>query len=174
MNVPLRLPWRTSGPRKVRGRCGQFPGVTPLRILFGALLLMAGCSTPESEIEPSPTAFPGETLWTDSAGKVQPRDVIVSSIGPEHCDWTTVTFLTVGGLPGRGGTQYLRDPEARIPTRLLATTYAVGVELPAAARDTGFRLDGAALWVSPNAAYVITAAEVERWPKSLGFGVACL
>ena len=66
--------------------------------------------------------------------------------------------------------QYVRDPEgviAALPG--LLDSYAEGVALPDDAIDSGYRTDdGLELWFteSDRAAYVVTPAGVERWPRA--------
>lgn len=116
-----------------------------------------------------PSEFPassdGERLtqiWTDRSGTRMHTDRVVGYRGPEHCDWTSVTFVLLGGFRGQ---QYLRDPEG-VLAQFVRGRYAVSAELPKGARDSGYRRDGAALWVSRNAAYLVTPGNVERLPAA--------
>ena len=60
-----------------------------------ALLTIAGCSADG---------------WTDGEGQVLPASVVTSFPGAEHCEWESVTFLTVGD----DDVSYARDPEGHI------------------------------------------------------------
>lgn len=109
--------------------------------------------------------------WTDAGGHTLPTEKVVSFSGPAHCDWAGITFLDIGRDKPEGGQEYLRDPDG-----LLADTtrgrYAPAVGLPSDARDTGFRRNGAAVWVTEDAAYVVIGDQVERWPRA-NRGVGC-
>ncbi len=128
---------------------------------------MAAAARPAAPYTPPPLAG----RWTDTAGQEVPADQVESSAGPRHCDWQSVTFLQVGGPPLKGGREFLRDPQHLLADEVDGT-YAPDVELPADARDTGWRRDGAALWLTGNAAYVITGDHVERWPQATQ-GIGC-
>ncbi len=149
--------------------------MAPPALVVGLVAAALSAALPAcSSDDTASVEYPGQMLWTDVKGKTQPPRVIFSSAGPEHCEWQNVTFLYLGHTPAAGGKQYLRDPEGVIPARMLATSYAPQVELPCDARDTGFRHEDAALWVTSEAAYILTAKLVERWPQSLGYGVSCV
>jgi hypothetical protein len=44
--------------------------------------------------------------------------------------------------------------------------FAADATLPPEARDTGSRREGSALWIAPDAAYVVGTAGTERWPRA--------
>lgn len=138
--------------------------------LVATILGLAACSSDDAEPVP---AYPEQMLWTNAKGKTQPNTVISSEPGPQHCEWQNVTFLSLGPNPSQGGKQYLRDPAGTIRAEYLATSYAANVELPSDARDTGFRREGSALWVTADAAYIVTPNGTERWPQTVGHGVYC-
>ena len=100
-----------------------------------------------------------EGVWTDADGKPQPTSEIFSYPGPEHCDWQTVTFLTLGPR------QFVRDPEGKLTAQALGS-YDGDTRLPDDAEDTGYRHTGVALWRVPSgdAVYAVDGERVERWP----------
>jgi hypothetical protein len=142
-------------------------GVAALAATAFSLAVLSSCSSDDGE----PANSPGAMLWTDADGKIQPTTAVVGEAGPEHCEWQSATFLDLGGGIVAGGEQYLRDPEGVVPGRL-ATSYGSHVDLPSDARDTGFRRDGAALWVASDAAYIVAANGTERWPRTVD-GIGC-
>lgn len=116
-----------------------------------------------------PSEFPASSdaerltqIWTDRSGTRMHTDRVLEYRGAEHCDWTSVTFVVLGGFRGQ---QYLRDPEG-VLAPFVHGRYAAAAELPRRARDTGYRRDGAALWLDRNAAYVVTPGNVERLPAA--------
>jgi hypothetical protein len=113
-----------------------------------------------SELPPSAVPDSWVQVWTDRTGKPVPTDVIESGPGPAHCDLTTVTLLTLAGRR-----QYARDPDGKL-TKELAHPYRATATLPTQARDSGFRRDGAALWLTDDAAYLVSPQNTELWPRS--------
>lgn len=89
-----------------------------------------------------------------------PTSVLNSFRGPQHCDWKSVTFLSL-----RGKT-FVGDPEHVLPQAPLATSYAAAATLPADAQDTGFHRDGTRLWAAANGSAICAARAdgVQRWP----------
>ncbi len=122
-----------------------------------------------SELPPAVAAAQGTGVWTDADGERVATSEVSSFPGPEHCDWQDVTFLQVG--EGRGGQQYLRDVGG-VLADLERASYAAQVPLPDEATDSGWRLEGRALWLVPDrrAAYLVaTDGQAgprvgERWP----------
>lgn len=113
-------------------------------------------------------------IWTDADGARMATETVVSSRGPEHCDWQDIIFLHVGGQ--RGDEYLLRDVDGEL-RRSLTTTYDGAAALPEDAIDTGWQRDGRELWVGkePRAAYLVSLADptdVERWPASKQ-GIGC-
>ena len=117
----------------------------------------------------SPPLYPGRP-WTRHGQKVSSYE-IEASAGPEHCDWQSVTFLTIGWPLGSlayhsdQAREYLRDPEGKVtghPVRLDAS-------LPSDAVATGFRDGPVELYLSRSDqdrfAYLVLGASVERWPR---------
>lgn len=116
--------------------------------------------------------------WTDADGCEVRVDVIRQYQGPEHCDWETATFITVGTPIGtaftdtigaRGQTRtYIWDPEG-------ALDYIDGVkrnvslpadELPDSAAATGFRDGTAQLWLDaedPTVLYRVAHGQANRY-----------
>ncbi|MFD5268187.1 hypothetical protein [Streptomyces sp. NPDC058335] len=135
---------------------------------------------PETSASCDPAELPAEftdssryEFWTDVHGRRQPIARIHSSLGPEHCDWQTARFLTLGR--GEQATTYVRDPDGALGTGLLSAPYDPEVPLPAGARDTGYRYGDRQLWLTDDrgTAYVRTPDGVEAWPSATD-GVACM
>lgn len=113
--------------------------------------------------------------WVDAQGRTAPENVIVSYRGPEHCDWQSAVFLSVGwplgtARPTSTGTRlYVRDAEGLFP-ELLLSSFEDDAELPRAARFTGYRRHGAELWISSTdvdrRVYVVRGDDVESWPRA--------
>ena len=131
-----------------------------------------------AELPAAVAAAQGTEVWTDAEGMPVPTSRVLSSAGPEHCDWQDITFLQLGAR--RDAEQYLRDVDGDL-ARFTATTYAAQVPLPADATDTGWRREGRALWLAPDrsAAYLVTDGQeaghppAERWPAAKE-RVACM
>jgi len=118
-----------------------------------------------------PQAYPGLT-WTRHGRPVDGGE-LSSSAGPEHCGWQSVVFLFVGWPLGTVSQtsaevrEFVRDPNGVFDQRLRPLVrHAV---LPADAADTGYRTGGLELWLSPSnpdAAYLRSGSDVERWPRA--------
>ena len=108
-------------------------------------------------------------IWTDRSGRRVPTTELVSSPGPEHCDWQRMTFLSVDGGHLQEGRTYLARPESWLYPEWLAEPYVASQPLPADARDTGYERDGHHLWFSADGqwAYVGTATSVQSWPRTV-------
>ncbi len=104
----------------------------------------------------------GLQLWTDGDGNPVPTTAIQSWIGPEHCDWESMTFLHLGKA------EYVRNPQPDLRD-FFAEPYREHAELPTDAVDTGYERDGDHLWLSRNQqrAYVGTQRDVEVWPRTV-------
>ncbi|WP_329126219.1 hypothetical protein [Streptomyces sp. NBC_01465] len=107
-------------------------------------------------------------IWEDRAGGPVPVTKVQSNLGPEHCDWQDVEFLSLGKR------QYVRDAAGAIPRELLRSAYAGDVTMPSGATDTGYRQGDRALWLAADgtSAYVRTPDGIERWPGTTEL-VAC-
>ncbi len=113
-----------------------------------------------SELPPSFTDSIGLQIWTDAEGRAVPTTTIESWVGPEHCDWQSMTFLMLGE------DTYVRHPLPEL-SDYVVMPFETRTELPADAVDTGFERDGDHLWLSSDGrrAFVGTTAEVEAWPR---------
>ena len=106
-------------------------------------------------------------VWEDAAGGRVPITRVRSFKGPEHCDWTRITFLLVGGVQDSAD-WYVRDPSGEL-SQLLRGDYGRVTELPTGARDTGWRRDGRRLWLTTDAVYLVDLddpRDIERWPAA--------
>lgn len=116
-----------------------------------------------------PSEFPAELegnhwtqVWTDRDGNRVDTRTLHSSPGAAHCDWQSATFLFVNDAKR----WYIRDPEGVILTRLLRGPYRPQAKMPKGVKDTGYRRDGMALYLTDDAAYVRYADRVEAWPRA--------
>ncbi|MEV6109350.1 hypothetical protein AB0M28_32260 [Streptomyces sp. NPDC051940] len=109
----------------------------------------------------------GVQVWTDAKGARVPVASVRGRLGNDHCDWQDVLFLTLGeGERGAEAPQYVRDEHGKLDEGMVNGPFDPDAELPADARDTGFRRDGGELWLAADgkSAYVRSADGVERWP----------
>jgi len=115
-----------------------------------------------SELPRSFTDSIGLQIWSDAHGDPAPTSAIESWKGPEHCDWQSMTFLSLGQA------EYVRNPERGLD-EFFAGPYREHAVLPDDAVDTGFERDGDHLWLSPDKerAYVGTSQDVEVWPSTV-------
>ena len=114
------------------------------------------------------------TTWKRDGEKVD-ANVMESSQGAEHCDWSGVTVLRVAwplGTPGTNGhaRTYVRDPEHKLSAETL-TAFDAKARLPIGAGFTGYSSDDGELWLDPAAqdrvAYLVpSAGPVEAWPRT--------
>lgn len=103
-------------------------------------------------------------MWTDADGQPLPASVVTSRPGSAHCEWESVTFLTLGEDDDR----YVRDPEGKFGRCSTGVPYDGDAELPSDAVDTGYRRGDDQLWLSQDQAfaYVVTPHAVEAWPAT--------
>ncbi|MDH6514653.1 hypothetical protein M2163_008372 [Streptomyces sp. SAI-135] len=122
-----------------------------------------------SELPAAWTASHGYEIWTDRAGERVPTSEVSSRPGDDHCGWSEVHFLDLGGR------EYARDPESLLEPGVLTASYDGSATLPPDARDTGYRYEERELWLADDSrsAYVRTPQGVEAWPL-LGEEVACM
>lgn len=108
--------------------------------------------------------------WT-RGGRPVVREEAQAHAGPAHCDWQSATMLVIGwplGTVSRRVSetrQFVRDPRGVLPRS--AGKPALAVDLPADARDTGYRGGPVELWLAPSdprGAYLRVGTDVERWP----------
>lgn len=109
-----------------------------------------------------PVAAELEGTWTDADGNPvpdgdDPTDDFALTLhtleGPDHCGWTSSTFLHVAwplGSTSAAGDfrQYVRDPQGVLSDHLRSSD---SVELPADAAPTGFRRGSWELWAGSDA-----------------------
>lgn len=121
-----------------------------------------------SELPASYTDSHGIEIWTDGHGDRVPTTGIKGSGGDDHCGRRAVHFLALKDRT------YARDPEGLLEPGMVTARYDDVAELPAAARDTGYRYQDRQLWLTDDrrTAYVRTPEGVEAWPL-LKEHVAC-
>jgi hypothetical protein len=127
----------------------------------------------ESWARCNPSEFPdqvtrerGLEIWTDDTGKRVPTYRVVSSAGPEHCDWTSMRFLNLD----ESDRPYVREPDPEYLDDYFAEDFRARVKLPDNAIDTGLNHGTEHLWLSADRkrAYIGSrgAATVELWPRT--------
>ena len=119
-----------------------------------------------AEFPPALVEEMGLQVWSDRSGRRVPTSRLVSSAGPEHCDWQDMTFLSLDGGSLDGGQSYVAHPHPELYPDWFRVAYAEGVELPADATDTGYERDGRHLWLAKDRsrAFVGTEESVDVWP----------
>jgi hypothetical protein len=119
-----------------------------------------------------PPPHPGPA-WTKNARSVSWGELNISA-GPEHCNWQSAVFMSVGwplGTVARRATEahrFIRDPNG-VVSRELRNALVTAIDLPIDARDTGYRNGDLELWFSPtdpDSAYLRVKNDVERWPRN--------
>ena len=102
----------------------------------------------------------GIQVWTDSTGQPVPVTTIQSTQGPKHCDWQSMTLLSLEKAT------YVRDPLPDFAD-YFASPYQAHAQLPHDAVNTGYQHDNNKLWLSEDkqVAYIGTAEDVEAWPR---------
>jgi hypothetical protein len=142
-----------------------------------------------------PVADALEGQWTDEQGNPLPDGtseadgyalVAHTLEGPDHCGWTSATFLHLGwplGTVAHGSEhirQYLRDPQG-VLADVQSEPFELDARLPDDAAFSGFRRGAWQIWTAPSdideAIYLVNDdpaahAVVERWPRTTEL-VAC-
>jgi hypothetical protein len=111
----------------------------------------------------------GIGVWQDASGRRLPITRVRSFQGPEHCNWTDITFLLIGP-DEHDADWYVRDPPSDFDD-LVRGTFAADATLPKHATSSGWRRSGRELWLGrdKDAAYLVDIDDphdVERWPAA--------
>lgn len=122
-----------------------------------------------AELPPALAEGLGLEVWTDESGKRVPTSRVVSSAGPEHCDWQEMTFLSIDGGGLAEGQSYVGQPEPELYPDYFAVAYESSTALPADAQDTGYERGGRHLWTASDQsrAFVGTPESVAVWPRTV-------
>lgn len=173
---------RATEPRRViRETAASFVAALSIlgtmRVLLTSTLVLAlaGCDSTGRSGEPlsfTPTEW--DVSWVDGNGSEVPNTVLQTYSGPEHCDWQQAAFLSLAWPPGTEedwdtARQYARDPARVLPPTYFEEPLDLEAALPPTARDTGYRLGEAELWLADDVAsavYVVRKGRVERWPRA--------
>jgi hypothetical protein len=156
---------------------------TVLRLTAGETVIEFRETTDEQIVPAS--AFTGTWYGPDGdpaeRGKGPDRTFEVTAyVGPRHCDWESVVFLSVAWPLGTAYEmdsdvlathQYVRDPEGRLSgSEWLPDNLDLDAVLPEGAHNTGYNTDQVELWFGSDDgdqyAYLDTDKGVERWPRS--------
>lgn len=121
----------------------------------------AGCDP--AEFDPAIDDQLTVDVWLDHDGNRVPTSTITSWIGPEHCDWESLTFLRFEDR------QYISDPHGVLVGAGLVAPFDDDAELPPDATDTGYQRDGGRLWLAADeaTAYLVDDNRVEAWPTTI-------
>jgi len=149
-------------------------GIIALLLLaWGANRLGVG-KTSVAALFDYPPDYPGYT-WTRNGQAVSPQELDVST-GGKHCNWQSVTFLTMGWPPGNHwvgssqARQYVRDPDGVVKSGYISEKLVLRATLPGDALPTGYQHGSVQLFLSPSdddlAIYVVGPDATERWPRS--------
>ena len=128
-----------------------------------------------TDLDAEPTtwlAFDTYLRWVDGERCSVRIDVISHTRGAEACGYEAAEFITIGrplgisidGAPPGDIARYVWDPAGALPGGPWGQLATVG-ELPPAALDTGYRRDGAELWLDEQAGqlYRIVGDRAQVW-----------
>ena len=104
-------------------------------------------------------------VWADTDGRRVNTTQVVST--GDSCGSRRTTVLDVGERT------FVGHPPAAVLGQVEGPRFDRDVALPGDARDTGYRREGRALWLTADAAYVVDGDRTERWP-SLPGGLGCV
>jgi hypothetical protein len=142
------------------------PAVLLVLAAVAAALGPAGCGTGED---------PADASW-ELDGEPATFEQFLIGPGPEHCDWTSVTILSMAWPPGSGdrsanSRQFVRDPAGKLPPG-----YTDGLDLtarpPEDAAPSGYADgQGLELWFAESSggetAYLVhESGDAEAWPRA--------
>lgn len=112
--------------------------------------------------------------WATTDGCAVRLDVLTTVEGEDSCGGKAAGEIVMGVPLGRPTTKssvvgYIRDPEGVFGHRATSAAFDEDAELPAAAADTGYRQDDAALWMRPGNElfiYLVYEDHIEAWPRA--------
>lgn len=112
---------------------------------------------------------PGVWLWANRDGRT-----IQERRGPAHCRQQSTRTLWLDRPRVRGRALYVRDPEGQFRDQWQAP-YLRSTTLPADVRNTGYRRDGASIWMAADkdSVYIKQGGTVQRWPRIPGSALGC-
>lgn len=115
-----------------------------------------------SELPRTFTDSIGLRIWYDSAGDPVPTKKLEAWVGPAHCDWQSMTFLTLGK------NTYVRNPLPEL-SEYFNHSYETHARIPSSAVDTGYERKHDHLWLAADksVAYVGTHGDAEVWPRTI-------
>jgi hypothetical protein len=124
-------------------------------------------STPNASGGDFETPGPYGRTWFDASGAIVPPSTLLERQGPGHCGWETTTWLGLKGIA------FIRDPAGILQSQTFGA-YEPDATLPPHAASTGYTVGGRTIWQGsdPEAIYVVSADQVERWP-ALVPGTGC-
>ena len=103
----------------------------------------------------------GLQIWSDASGRPVPTSTIESWLGPEHCDWQSMTFLSLGSRPTSETRCRTSPTTSRSPTRPRAAAAGCPRHGLRAGRPAAVAVPGR------QRAFVGTTEEVEVWPRAV-------
>lgn len=140
-------------------------------------------SPTDLDAEPAHWLRSGNRLrWTDAKGCPVRVDVISHIRGAEHCGWEEAQFITIGrplgssvagGLSPETANRYVWDPSGILPGGPFGTVVS-RADLPSTTHDTGFRQDGAELWLDEadeSVLHRVTGNQAQIWVRDFEVGI---
>lgn len=127
------------------------------------------------------------TTWYDAQGRPAERGQdrnrkfeVQAFVGPRHCDWESVVFLSIVwplGTTYHTGPdappiyEYVRDPDGKLGDLHPDQALDLDAVMPQEAVFTGYHTDQSELWFGPDEGerfvYLDTDHGVERWPRAV-------
>jgi hypothetical protein len=143
----------------------------------------AECGTPGSETDLTAEPRYGANYlhrWTNADGCPVRLDIVMTRRGTDACGGPNVADILMGWPLGSSHSHrpyriFLRDPHEVFGNPHVSGAFDDDAERPADAVDTGYRQNGAELWMRPNDdgfVYLVFADRVEQWPRATPPGCA--
>ena len=134
----------------------------------------AGCDSFETDLTKEPN-YKVDYIhrWTTEEGCDVRLDILMTRQGKNACGGERVADIVMGtplGQPPDSSSAriYIKDPGNVFQDDRTSQGYDPDANLPAVARDSGYRQDGAELWTVPDEPryiYLVSDDHVERWPQ---------
>jgi hypothetical protein len=132
----------------------------------------AGCDPFQSDLDKEPN-YSANYLhrWETASGCPIRLDILMTRQGPDACGGDKVADILMGTPLGKPSDEspriYVKDPTNVFNDDATANAYDSAATLPDTARDSGYRQDGAEMWIVPEDdqfIFLVTGDNAERWP----------